>query len=322
MRTSQIATLLCAGLLAGCSKGNASASSSGDQAPPGTLPSASASHDQRPATAAPLSIGVTLHPYYSWAKQIAGGLPDVTIVPILPGETDAGAYQPLTDDIAKLAHLDAVIINGIGHDDFIRQMIDASGNKSLTIIEVNKETPLIPSMHGDAPNSHTFISFTNAAQQTRLIAQAMARLRPAHTELFERNARVYADRLRKIQAAAAAELANAKIKRVVTVHDGYSYLLQEMGIELAGVVEPAHGLVPSAKELGALIDLVKKQHIQVILSEKSFPAKLLDTLANATGAKVYIISHIAVGDYAADEFEKGMQKNVDTLVKALVTDPT
>lgn len=318
MRTAPIAVLLCAGLLAGCSKGDAS--TRGDR---GTAAATSPSAEQQPPPASgPLRIGVTLHPYYSWAKKIAGDLPDVTIVPILPGETDAGAYQPSTDDIAKLAHLDAVVINGIGHDDFIRQMIDASGNKALTLIEVNKETPLLPSAHGDAPNSHTFISFTNAAQQTRLIAKQMAALRPAHAAVFERNAAAYADELRKIQAAAAAKLASAKIKRVITVHDGYSYLLQEMGIELAGVVEPAHGLVPSAKELGELIDLAKKEKIRVILSEQSFPHKLLDTLANETGAKVYIISHIAVGNYSADEFEKGMQKNVDTLVKALVTDPS
>jgi len=321
MRTTPIAVILCAGLLAGCSRRDASTRSNQGASRPSTATSPAG--DQPPPTAAgPLRIGVTLHPYYSWAKNIAGDLPDVTIVPILPGETDAGAYQPSTDDIAKLAHLDAVIINGIGHDDFIRQMIDASGNNSLTLIEVNKETPLLPSAHGDAPNSHTFISFTNAAQQTRLIAKKMAALRPAHAAVFERNAAAYADKLRKIQAAAAAQLAGAKIKRVVTVHDGYSYLLQEMGIELAGVVEPAHGLVPSAKELGELIDLVKKQHIRVILSEESFPHKLLDTLAGETGAKVYIISHIAVGNYSADEFEKGMQQNVDTLVKALVTDPT
>ena len=105
------------------------------------------------------------------------------------------------------------------------------------------------------------------------------------------------------------------------MHDGYSYLLQEMGIELAGVVQPAHGLTPSAKELGDMIELMKKDDLVVVLTEEDFPEKLLATLRDATHANVYIISHVAVGTYSADEFERVMTKNADTLVKALVTDP-
>ena len=38
----------------------------------------------------------------------------------------------------------------------------------------------------------------------------------------------------------AARLVKVRISRVV--HDGYGYLMQEFGIDIAGVVEPAHGL--------------------------------------------------------------------------------
>jgi zinc transport system substrate-binding protein len=269
-----------------------------------------------------LRVGVTLHPYYSWVANIIVGVPGAEVVPVLPGEIDAGNYQPTPDDIQKLASLDAIVINGIGHDDFIRDMIKASGNPKLAVIEVNAETPLLQSAHGDSPNSHTFISFTNAIQQSKLIAKKLGELQPANANRFADNASAYGDKLRAIQNAHAAQLANAKIKRVVTVHDGYSYLLQEFGIELAGVVQPAHGLTPSAKELGDMIELMNREQIKVVLSEEDFPDRLLGTLRDATAAKVYIISHVAVGSYAADEFEKVMTKNADTLVQALVTDPS
>jgi zinc transport system substrate-binding protein len=242
-------------------------------------------------------------------------------VPVLPGEIDAGNYQPSPDDIGKLAKLDAIVINGIGHDDFIRDMIKASGNTKLVVIEANAQTPLVRSAHGDASNSHTFISFTNAIQQSRLIAKQLGALRPANADAFAANASAYADKLRAIQSAAAEQLAKAKIKRVVTVHDGYTYLLQEFGIELVGVVQPAHGLTPSAKELGDMIGLMKREKVSIVLTEEDFPDKLLATLRDATQAKVYIISHVAVGAYSAAEFETVMQNNANTLVKALVTDP-
>jgi len=269
----------------------------------------------------PLRVGVTLHPYYSWTANIAANVPGVEVRSILPGEVDAGSYQPSPDDIKKLADLDALVINGIGHDDFIIDMVKASGNAKLAIIRPNEVTPQLRSASGGAPNSHTFISFGNAIQQTYFIQKALTTLRPEHAAAFAKNAADYARRLRKIKAAAATRLADAKITRVVTVHDGYTYLLHELGIELAGVVEPAHGLVPSAKELTGMVKLMKQQKIKVVLSEESFPDKLLATLRQATGARVYIISHVATGAYTPDKFEKEMQANVDALVRALVEDP-
>ena len=78
-----------------------------------------------------LKIGVTLHPYYSWTKNVVGDLPGYEVRSILPGEIDAGDYQPRPDDIKKLVDLDAIVVNGIGHDDFILPMLKASGNKKI-----------------------------------------------------------------------------------------------------------------------------------------------------------------------------------------------
>jgi zinc transport system substrate-binding protein len=272
------------------------------------------------AQAAPLKIGVTLHPYYSWTKNIVGDLPGFEVIPVLPGEIDAGDYQPRPEDIRKLADLDAIVINGIGHDDFIFPMLKASGNRKVVVIRPNDVTPQIRSVHGTAVNSHTFISFTNAVQQTYAIERALAALRPAAAAGLQANAEAYARRLRLIKAKAAAELAAAKITRVVTVHDGYGYLLQEFGLEVAGVVQPAHGLTPSAAELRDMVKLLRREKIRVVFSEESFPESMLAVLRQEGGAKVYIISHIASGVYTADKFEKEMQRNVDTMIRALVKD--
>ena len=268
------------------------------------------------APAKPLQVGVTLHPYYSWVSNVVQGTP-VKVIPILPGEIDAGNYQPSPRDVATLQTLDALVVNGIGHDDFMPEMVKASGNARLTLIQVNDGTPLMKGAHGEAVNSHTFLSFTNAIQQTYLIARTLGTLRPELADTFMNNAHAYARRLRAIKASAATKLVNPKVTRVVTVHDGYSYLMQEFGIEIAGVVQPSHGLAPSAAELQQMIDLMKREKLQVVLAEESFPTPLLKTLQDATGARVFIISHVATGTYAPDEFEKAMQKNVDTLVQAL-----
>jgi zinc transport system substrate-binding protein len=267
-----------------------------------------------------LKIGVTLHPYYSWTANIVGSLPGYEVRPILPGEIDAGDYQPRPDDIKKLVDLDAIVLNGIGHDDFIMPMLRSSGNRKLTIIRVNEATPQIRASRGSGVNSHTFISFTNAIQQTYAIQKALAALRPADAAALQKNAAEYARRLRLIKSKASQQLAEAKITRVVTVHDGYGYLLQEFGLEVAGVVQPAHGLTPSAGELRDMVKLLQREKIRVVFSEETFPAAMLKVLRDEAGVKAYVITHIASGAYTADKFEREMQRNVETMIRALVTE--
>jgi zinc transport system substrate-binding protein len=273
-----------------------------------------------PAFAQTLKVGVTLHPYFSWTKNVVGTLPGYEVRPILPGEIDAGDYQPRPEDIKKLTDLDAIVVNGIGHDDFIFPMIKASGNSKIVIIRPNDATPQIKAVRGNSVNSHTFISFNNAIQQTYAIQKALATLRPKDAAALQANAAEYARRLRVIKAKAASQLAEARVTRVVTVHDGYGYLLQEFGLEVAGVVQPAHGLTPSATELRDMVRLLQREKIKVVFSEETFPPPLLKVLSDEAGVKVYTLSHIASGPFTADRFEREMQTNVETMIKALVTE--
>ncbi len=278
-----------------------------------TLPAAA----QAPRT---LKIGVTLHPYYSWTRNVIGSLPGYEVRSLLPGEIDAGDYQPRPEDVKKLVDLDAIVVNGIGHDDFINPMIKASANTRIVVIRPNEQTPQIRTVNGSGVNSHTFISFTNAIQQTYAIQKALAALRPQDAAALQKNAAEYARKLRVIKSRASQQLAEARITRVVTVHDGYGYLLQEFGLEVGGVVQPAHGLTPSAAELRDMVRLLQREKIRVVFSEDTFPAPLLKVLQNEAGVKAYIITHIASGPYTADKFEREMQRNVDTMIRALVTE--
>jgi zinc transport system substrate-binding protein len=266
--------------------------------------------------AAPLEVGVTLHPYYSWAANVTAGLP-IEVRSVLPGEVDVGSYQPRPQDVAGLAGLDVLLVNGLGHDDFIGPMLKASGNTGCRVVNLNDGTALLPVHRGKGTNSHTFLSFGNAAQQSQRIARVLGEVRPDLSAALQANAAAYVKRLRAMRAEAVRRLAGAKARRVVTVHDGYSYLLQELGLELVDVVEPAHGLAPSASELTALLKRLDAEPVKVVLSEEQFPPALAQVLASH-GATVVVVSHVATGDFTAGRFEREMQLNVDAIVSALV----
>lgn len=265
--------------------------------------------------AAPLKVGVTLHPYYSWTARVTEGLP-VELVPVVPGDVDIGSYQPRPQDVATLTTLDVLVENGLGHDAFLDEMVRAAGNETLTRIRLNEGTPLLKAHAGTAPNSHTFLSLGNAALQAYTLARALARLRPEWRPTLERNATAFAKRLRAMRANTVSALSSVKQRRVITVHDGYAYLLQELGLEVAGVVEPAHGLLPSASELGDVVQLLKERQVSVVFSEETFPPAMAKVLEEA-GARVVVVSHIATGAFTPERFEVELQQNLDAIVQVM-----
>ncbi len=269
--------------------------------------------------AQPLQVGVTLHPAYSWTAEVTRGL-DVKVVPVVPGDVDVGAYQPRPEDVALLAALDALVVNGLGHDAFIDDMLRASGNARCAVIKPNDGLALLPAHGGEAVNSHTFLSLSNAAQQTYAIARGLGALRPAWRATLQKNAKAYAQKLRALQADAIKRLHGRHGLKVLTVHDGYSYLLQDLGVELVGVVEPAHGLLPSAKELEASLTLLRRTGTTVVLSEERFPTPLTKLLEDQ-GAQVVVVSHIATGPHSAERYVDEMKRNLDALVGALLRAP-
>src|SRR5690606_20464931 len=152
---------------------------------------------------------------------------------LIPVGFNPHAYEPRAKDIRRISSLDVVVLNGIGHDDFAERMIAASEKPSMPIIEANRDVPLLAAVggvssrmgnnrtvSGQVVNSHTFLSITGAISQVQTIARELSRLDLNNAETYVRNARAYAQRLRKIRAAALSELKDAPGSsfRVATIH--------------------------------------------------------------------------------------------------------
>ncbi|CAO3403441.1 metal ABC transporter solute-binding protein, Zn/Mn family [Azospirillum palustre] len=269
-------------------------------------------------------FGITLHPYYSYVANIVGDRAEV--VPIIPAGFNPHAYEPRPEDIQRIGSLDAIVLNGIGHDDFAGRMIAASSKPKLPVVESNADVPLLPASgsaaraSGKIVNPHSFLSITGSVLQVATIARELGRLDPANAEAYTANARTYSRRLRQLRADALGKLASAGDTRlrVATIHGAYDYLLREFGLEVSAVVEPAHGIEPSPAQLAETIATMRRLDVQVIFSELNFPSAYVETIRRETGIRLYSFSHISHGDYTADRFEREMTRNMDTLVQAML----
>ena len=270
-----------------------------------------------------LKIGITLLPYYSFVANIVKDRAEV--IPIVKAESfDSHTYQPKVEDIERASKVDAIVVNGIGHDEFIYKIIDAvDKNKKPIIINANKDVPLMPvagTLNDEKiMDSHTFISITAAIQQVHNITKEIIKLDPKNKDFYLANSREYVKKLRKLKTDALKEVQNVKGEdvRVATFLGGYNYLLAEFGIDVKAVIEPSHGAQPSAADLEKVIKIIKKEKIDIIFGEKNFNNKFVDTIHKETGVQVRTLSHMTNGPYEADSFEKFIKIDLDEVVNAI-----
>ncbi|RRD56748.1 ABC transporter substrate-binding protein [Comamonadaceae bacterium OH2545_COT-014] len=269
-----------------------------------------------------MRVGITLHPYFSFVSHIVGDRAQV--LPLIDAGFNPHAYEPRAEDIKRIGQMDVVVLNAIGHDDFAKRMIAASDKPQVPTINANADVPLLSTMalgtpQGRAVNPHTFISISASMIQVSTIARELGKLAPAHAAFFSDNARAYNRRLRKLRADALAQVTQAPDAsfRVATVHGAYDYLLREFGLEVSAVVEPAHGMEPSAAQLKSMVERMRAQNIRVLFAEQDNPGGFVQTLVRETGVRVYPLTHISHGPYTAGKFEQDMSHNLNTVVRAI-----
>lgn len=270
-----------------------------------------------------LKIGVTLQPYYSFVENVVKDKAEV--IPVVRLDLyDSHSYQPKPEDVKRINNLDVLVVNGIGHDEFIFDILNAADRKKdIKVLYANKNVSLMPiagSIRGEkVMNPHTFISVTTSIQQVYNIAKELGNIDSANKDFYLKNARDYAKKLRKLKSDALNEiknLGNVDI-RVATLHGGYDYLLSEFGIDVKAVIEPSHGAQPSAADLEKIIKIIKKEKIDIIFGEKNFNNKFVETIHKETGVEVRSLSHMTNGPYEANGFEKFIKIDLDEVVKAI-----
>ena len=208
-------------------------------------------------------------------------------------------------------------MNGIGHDEFVLKAVSRIKPANLTMIYANEDVPLL--MHNNMPNPHTFVSVDAAIRQVYSIAKALGKLDPANAKTFSKNAFMYAKKLRGLKQGLQHTLINKDVSdiKIASTHNAYGYLLQEFGLTVSAVVEPAHGVKPSASQLQDTIDEIRNVDIDVLFTELNMTNDYIDVIENETGIKVYHFSHMTHGEYDPGMVENEMRHNIEALTEAI-----
>lgn len=266
-------------------------------------------------------------PIYIFTKNIVGDRKGVSVDLLIPGDVSPHDYHLRPSDMKMLERADAVIINGLGMEEFL---IDAMKGKksSRPPFESAAGLPLIPDKWGDHDhghdhahsqefNPHVWVSPKMAMLQVDNIINFMSSFDPDGEDTYRRNGEAYIQKLRGLQIKMEEAVKGTSKRKVVTFHSAFDYLARDLGLEIADVIYKATVDELSAAEMARLINLIKTEQIGVIFSEPQFPGRMAELLAKESGAEVYSLDPLDTGKMDADYYERVMMNNLSVLKTAL-----
>ena len=291
------------------------------------------------ARAEPVKILAATFPVYLFTQNVTAGSEAVTVDLMIPaGLGCPHDYALSPQDMKKLAAADALVINGLGLEEFlgaplkqanpnIRVIDGGAGVGDLLHYEDDEDDD-----HGhghahhdgedaEAVNPHLFASPRMAALQAAAIARQLGELLPAERDRFAQNAAAYAAKLEALAQDFADLGARLAKRRIVTHHGVFDYLARDMGLEVAATVAAHPGLEPSAAEALALARTIRAEGVAAIFTEPQYPDKTAQTLAKESGVPLAALDPAASGpdNPPLDHYERVMRSNIKILADSLGT---
>ncbi|TRZ49537.1 zinc ABC transporter substrate-binding protein [bacterium] len=259
-----------------------------------------------------IKIVASFYPMYIMAKNVVKDVPGVSVQNLTPPLTGClHDYTVTTNDMKKLADAQVFVANGAGMESFLDKII--AGHPNIKIIQLAGGIPLIKGEGNEGDNPHLWVSISNAIIQVKNLGKAMGEFDSSHKELYAKNTANYVAKLEALRQKMHSELAPYKGRSIITFHEAFPYFAQEFGFNIAAVVEREPGSEPSAKELAETIDLIKKNGILPLFSEPQYPAAAAQTIAEETGAKVYVLDPAVTGPDDYDAYINIMENNLKVL---------
>ena len=98
------------------------------------------------AAAKTLKVGITLHPYYSFVANIVGDRAE--IVPLIDADANPHGYAPQPADMIRITSMDVLVVNGIGHDSWAFEILDAAGDARQADADLRQRRRVVDSRRG------------------------------------------------------------------------------------------------------------------------------------------------------------------------------
>ncbi len=209
----------------------------------------------------------------------------VNVAALVGPEGDAHVYRPTPADARKVAEAKLLFINGLGMEGWLPRLVQSAGGKATIITVTDGIAPL---KLGSAFDPHAWQSVANAKIYVANIRDALVTAAPANAAAFRTNADSYLaelDALDREARQAVAAIPEAR-RKVISTHRAFGYFAAAYGIEFIAPVGVSTESEPSARDIAGIITQIKKAKIPAIFLENVSDPRLIQRIAEETGARI------------------------------------
>jgi len=240
-----------------------------------------------------LLVVTTVSPITDIAKNVAGTA--ATVKGIVPEGVDSHTFEPTPESARLLSEADVIFLNGLHLEDPTLKLAQSNHRSGATIFILGDHA-ISPSQYsydssfprsGGKPNPHLWMDVTYAIRYAGLLSDELARDDPKNAANYRANGTTYLALLGRLDGAVQAAVSTipSQNRVLLTYHDSFAYFAHHYGLTVIGAIQPADFAEPSAKEVAALIDQIKREHVPAIFGSEVFPSPVLAQIARDTGVK-------------------------------------
>ena len=288
-----------------------------------------------------IQIVATLFPYYDFARAIAGGRADVTLL-LSPGR-EAHSFEPTPLDAVTISEADVFLYNGGEGEYWVDSMLGAAGENIAVVARMMDyvdalDEEYVEGMQGadghdhdhehgshddhddhdhdheeDEHDSdeveydeHIWTSPKNAVVLCRAVCDAICKADPANEDFYRANCDGYCAQIEALDARFAS-LCESAPRKLLVFADRFPmlYFCREFDLDYRAAFHGCSGdTEPSLATIKYLIDKVEDEDIPVVYTIDFGTKKVAAVVSECTGAAVdtlYSMQTVSRADFDAGE---------------------
>jgi zinc/manganese transport system substrate-binding protein len=243
----------------------------------------------------PLKMVCTTTILADLARQVGGGR--VEVVSLLKAGADPHHFQPTPDDVRLISGARLVVVNGLGYEGWLDQLINAAGiARDRVVVASTGVEPMTAGAHVHADghqhdgdqDPHAWHDAKNGMRYVVNLRDALSVADPAGAGDYAAWSDLYQAQLRVVDAWVKKQIATLPQERrvLVTSHDAMAYFARAYGLEVVPVEGITTGQEPDPAHFSKLITLLRARGVPAVFIESSANPKVVERLGIEAGARL------------------------------------
>ena len=252
----------------------------------------------------------------------------VRVEVLVSGTQDPHSYRPSPEQVASLREADLVVANGLGLEEALIDILDASiadGAEILYLGDLIDPLTLDQADDHGLFDPHFWFDPRRMEQAIGPLGEALAAVAPTGAQMWREGAAAYQSLLRAVDADIREMVADIPEtdRKLVTTHDSLRYFADAYGFTIIGTVIPGASTLaePSASDLADLIGIIRTEGVRVIFADTTRPIRMAEVVAAEVGHDITVVELFtgALGgpDTEANTYLGYLLTNARLIVQAL-----